>query len=217
MNGNRIIAEGYGYDGLEEFVKCVPEASSHARDASSSGSTAGVLSTLGIVLGVSSLGSLGGLYFYEKDPATMAAILGSGIAVAVTSVVLGAISRKSKEAAHGHALDAVNYYNDAVGSYGATCNDLTYPPPAGPEPPSAIPPPPPPSLPPPPPPESLPQPGEAAPGWVDPAAPPVEPRGPRRPPEAAPESPPLPPGPGKTPGRKAPPPLPPPPPPTQQI
>ncbi|WP_437925661.1 hypothetical protein WMF37_42500 [Sorangium sp. So ce291] len=133
--GGQKVAESYRYEGLERFVRCVPEAREHARQASQSGRSATTLSTLGVVLGVGSLGGLSGLYFRDKDEAAMGAILGMGVAVAATAVVLGALSRPEKERAHGHALDAMNYYNDSVGSLGATCDDLTYPPPAGPEPP----------------------------------------------------------------------------------
>lgn len=130
--GNRVVAEGYGYEGLSDYVACVPEAASHAKSAESRGQTAITLSTLGVVFGLSGMGGLGGLYFIERDPAVMWAMLGGGVALAVTGVVLGGLSRGAKEDAHGHALDAVNYYNDAVGSFGATCEDLTYPAPAGP-------------------------------------------------------------------------------------
>lgn len=132
--GNRVVAESYSYEGLADYVACVPEAASHARAAESRGQTAVTLSTLGVVFGLSGMGGLGGLYFIEKDPAVMWAMLGGGIALAVTGVVLGGLSRGAKEDAHGNALDAVNYYNDAVGSLGATCEDLSYPAPAGPGP-----------------------------------------------------------------------------------
>ncbi|WP_437620651.1 hypothetical protein [Sorangium sp. So ce1151] len=153
--GGQKVAESYHYDGLERFVRCVPEAREHARQASQSGRSATTLSTLGVVLGVGSLGGLSGLYFHDENEAAMGAILGLGVAVAATAVVLGALSRPAKERAHGHALDAMNYYNDAVGSLGATCDDLTYPPPAGPEPP--VPPPDPGTSP-----EAAPQPAPAA-------------------------------------------------------
>lgn len=137
--GGRKVAESYQYDGLERFVRCVPEARDHARQASQNGRSATTLSTLGVVLGVGSLGGLSGLYFHDKDEAAMGVILGAGVAVAVTAVVLGALSRQAKENANGHAFDALNHYNDAVGSLGATCDDLTYPPPAGPAPPPPAP------------------------------------------------------------------------------
>ncbi|XXX81803.1 hypothetical protein WMF30_23880 [Sorangium sp. So ce134] len=140
--GGRKVAESYHYDGLEHFVRCVPEAREHARAASSNGHAATTFSTLGVALGVGSLGGFAGLYFHDKDETAMATILGAGAIVAVTAVVFGALSRPAKEDAHGHAFDAMNYYNDAVGSLGATCDDLAYPPPAGPEPPASPPPPP---------------------------------------------------------------------------
>lgn len=130
--GNRVVAESYSYDGLSDYVRCVPEAASHAKSAESRGQTAITLSTLGIVFGLSGMGGIGGVYFYEKDPELMWGILGSGLVLAISGVVLGGLSRRAKEDAHGHALDAVNYYNDAVGSLGATCDDLEYPAPAGP-------------------------------------------------------------------------------------
>ncbi|WP_159397814.1 hypothetical protein [Sorangium cellulosum] len=165
--GGQKVAESYHYDGLEQFVRCVPEAREHAREAARSGRSATTYSTLGAVLGIAGLGGFAGLYFYDKDNGAMAAFLGTGIAVAVTGVVLGGLSRPAKESAHGHALDAMNYYNDAVGSLGATCDDLTYPAPAGPEPPAG------PELPPPPPPPPAPPEGDAPPEPA--AAPPASP------------------------------------------
>ena len=73
------------------------------------------------VVGLASLGSLGGLAVYDKDPNLAAGILGVGVAAAVTGVVLAAIGRNQKNVANGHAVDAMNYYNDEVGSYGGTC------------------------------------------------------------------------------------------------
>lgn len=182
-SANRMVAEGYRYDGLEDFVKCVPEAQNHARMAESSGTKASVLTTLGIVMGVGSLGSLGGLYFYDKDNAAMWGILGTGLIVAAAGVALAASGRRAKEDAHGHALDAMNYYNDAVGSFGATCDDLTYPAPSGPEP-AALPPPAP----------AAPPPADATPPATSPeGAPPLPPAAPTqqptRPPPPAPPPP----------------------------
>jgi hypothetical protein len=132
--GNRVVAESYSYEGLSDYVACVPEAAAHARQAESRGQSADTLSTLGIAFGLTGMGGFGGLYFIEKDPSVGWAILGGGIALAVVGVVLGGLSRGAKEDAHGNALDAVNYYNDAVGSLGATCGDLSYPAPEGPVP-----------------------------------------------------------------------------------
>jgi hypothetical protein len=49
-------------------------------------------------------------------------------------LTLSALSWREKNQANGHALDAMNHYNDAVGSLGSNCQDLRYPPAAGPNP-----------------------------------------------------------------------------------
>lgn len=155
--GNRVVAESYSYEGLSNHVRCVPEALAHAKRAESRGQTAVTLSTLGVVFGLSGMAGLSGLYFQEKNPELMWGILTTGVLVAVTGVVLGGMSRSAKEDAHGNALDAVNFYNDAVGSLGASCDDLAYPAPAGPVP------------------EVAPAPSGQVPRYTDPAEQPPEP------------------------------------------
>jgi len=116
------VAAGNGWNGLTDYVKCVPRAREHAESAETAGAASTVLSILGGSIGVASLGSLGGLAVYkENDPDLALSILGVGVAAAVTGVVLAAIGRNEKNVANGHAVDAMNYYNDAVGSYGGTC------------------------------------------------------------------------------------------------
>jgi hypothetical protein len=51
----------------------------------------------------------------------MAALFTAGIAVEVLGLVLGAVGRSYKTDANGHAVDAVNHYNDSVGSQGGSC------------------------------------------------------------------------------------------------
>lgn len=134
----RPVAYGHHYTDLPHFVRCVPEASEHALSARSDGYAGTALSTSGIVLGVAGLGGLGGLAFYDSNPDLMFGLLGAGIASSVLGVVLAGVSRGYKNSANGHAVDAMNYYNDAVGSLGASCDDLVYPAPAGPAPPVVI-------------------------------------------------------------------------------
>jgi len=117
----REIASGVTWNGLTEYVKCVPKAREHAESAESNGKGAVALSWIGAGLGLGSLGSLGGLAVYEKDKELAAGILGIGVAAAITGVVLAAVGRNQKNVANGHAVDAMNYYNDEVGSYGGTC------------------------------------------------------------------------------------------------
>jgi hypothetical protein len=143
--GGRRVARGLGYDGLEGYVGCVPDARHHAHAARSAGRAAIGLSIVGGVLGVAAVGGLvGGL----SDTDHQLAWLGSGVGVAVLGVVLAGTGRRERNQANGHAIDAMNYYNDAVGALGATCADLTYPPPVGPAPPNLMPSPPAPTPPP---------------------------------------------------------------------
>lgn len=114
------IATGVRYDGLSDYVQCVPEAAKHAEAAQSAGNTAVGLTVVGIGLGVGGLAGLGGLAYSDK-PDVMAAFLLSGLGAEIVGLVLTAVGRSMKVDANGHAVDAVNYYNDAVGSRGGRC------------------------------------------------------------------------------------------------
>lgn len=115
------IAAGNGWGGLTDYVKCVPKAREHAESAEAAGTGSAVLSWLGGGIGVASLGGLAGAAVYDKNNELGLGILGVGVAAAVTGVVLAAIGRNEKSVANGHAVDAMNYYNDSVGSFGGTC------------------------------------------------------------------------------------------------
>ncbi len=119
--GRELLTEAPRFDGLSEYVHCVPRAVEHAEDAESAGQAATGLAVTGIVLGAGSLGGLSGLAFIEDEPATGYAILGTGIGVALIGLTMAIVSRASKNQANGHAVDALNYYNDAVGSRGKRC------------------------------------------------------------------------------------------------
>ncbi len=127
------VTSGLAYRGLARYVACVPEAHKHARSAQNHGGAAIALSVLGVTFSLASLGSLAGL----ADPQNQWTWLGSGLAAGALGLTLSAVSWREKNQANGHAIDAMNYYNDAVGSLGATCQDLRYPPAAGPAPPDA--------------------------------------------------------------------------------
>jgi hypothetical protein len=77
-------------------------------------------------LAVASVGSLAGL----ADEQHEVIWLGAGVGTAGLAVLAGGLSRLLRNRANGQAVDAMNIYNDSVGSLGATCDDLTYPPPA---------------------------------------------------------------------------------------
>jgi hypothetical protein len=126
----QTVARALSYRGLDRFVACVPEAHQHARSAQSHGGAAIALSVIGVTLSLASLGSLAGL----ADTQHQWSWLGGGLAAGAVGLTLSALAWREKNQANGHALDAMNHYNDAVGSLGASCQDLRYPPAAGPAP-----------------------------------------------------------------------------------
>ena len=119
--GREMLTEAPRFSGLADYVHCVPRAVEHAEDAESAGQAATGLAVAGIVLGAGSLGGLSGLAFVEEDPGKAYAIFGTGIAVALVGMTMALVSRANKNQANGHAVDALNYYNDAVGSRGKRC------------------------------------------------------------------------------------------------
>lgn len=136
----RRVARGLGYRGLPEYVGCVPAARQHAEGAVRDGRTA----TAGIILGASfgalSLGGLSGVAIDRDLGTTFWAITGAGLTLAVSGAIFAGVARLYRNRANGQAVDAMNLYNDSVGSLGATCADLRYPASAGPLPPTDAPP-----------------------------------------------------------------------------
>ena len=128
---NRRIARGLRWRGLAHYVNCVPQAREHANEAAKAGDRALGLSIAGGILGGVAIGGLVGVV----DEANRWAWLGTGLGTAVLGAIFAGTGRLARNQANGHAVDAINFYNDAVGSLGATCADLTYPPPAQPQPP----------------------------------------------------------------------------------
>lgn len=136
--GQNKLSSGLTYPRLTEYVRCVPQAQEHARRARSSGLGAVTTAVLGGLFGASGLIGLVGLVDQDR----IGLWLGSGFALSTVGLTLSIVSWRLKNHANGNALDAVNFYNDSVGSLGATCQDLSYPPPAGPQTPEAVPSPP---------------------------------------------------------------------------
>ncbi len=128
--GKELLADSPGYGGLTDYVRCVPAAAEHAEAAENDGSAAIGTGWAGGVLGVAGLGGLAGLAYLEEDETKAFAILGTGVAAGLLGITLAIISRSMKNSANGHAVDAVNYYNDDIGSLGGTCK---LPPPPLPE------------------------------------------------------------------------------------
>ncbi len=123
-SGRQHLTNGPVYRGLAEHVRCVPKAYEHARYAEKHGRARRGLAWSGGAMGVASLGGLSGFAFLEEEPKTAFALLGAGLGVAVLGIVLAGASRSAGNQAHGNAIDAINYYNDAVGSVGGSCADV---------------------------------------------------------------------------------------------
>lgn len=120
-NQGRLLAQSPRYEGLADFVRCVPTAQRHARTAEEAGLRATLLSAFSIGFAVVGLGGLYGFHYKDQPGDTMGALLAGGVAFEVLAVVLGASSISAKSTALGNALDAVNFYNDAVGFDGPGC------------------------------------------------------------------------------------------------
>jgi len=123
ISSQGTVATGVRYEGLADYVHCVPDALKHAEIAQSTGNTAVGMTVAGIGLGVGGLAGLGGLA-YSNKPDVMAAFLLTGLGAEIVGLVLTAAGRSMKVDANGHAVDAVNYYNDAVGSRGGRCGSI---------------------------------------------------------------------------------------------
>jgi hypothetical protein len=121
-SAGRPVARGLGYHGLPEFVRCVPRAKEHALAARSSGAAGVTLSVFGGVLAVGGLGGLGGLAVEDKNRPLANGLLMAGVGAEVLGLILAGIGRQYKVNANGHAVDAMNFYNDQVGSLGGSCS-----------------------------------------------------------------------------------------------
>jgi hypothetical protein len=119
--GGRTVARGHRWEGLTSFVGCAPRAQEQAREAEADGALARGLSVSGGVLAGAGLAGLGGIAFVKSNPPAMTAFFVSGAVVEVVALVLASVGRSFKVTADGHAIDAMNFYNDAVGSLGRRC------------------------------------------------------------------------------------------------
>lgn len=132
--GPRIYAAGEEigrsptFSRLPDYVRCVPDAEVHAVQARRAGRAARAFSILGATFGLGAFMGFAALADRDHAAGWLIGAIGSGI----TGFGFSLAGFRDKRQANGHALDAVNFYNDAVGSLGATCSDLVYPPPAGP-------------------------------------------------------------------------------------
>jgi hypothetical protein len=129
--GGKRVARSLQWRGLAPYVRCVPLAEENARRAGASGTTAIAAAVLGgLFAGAGVAVGVVGAAESPHDTAHELEFLGIGVGLAAVGTLWGAVGRAQRNAANGQAVDAMNFYNDAVGSLGATCDDLTYPPPA---------------------------------------------------------------------------------------
>jgi hypothetical protein len=119
--GDRSVARAPRFEGLEDFVACVPDARRHAEAARIEGARGSILSSVSIGLAAAGLAGLSGLAFHHRDDRAMAALLIGGVVVEVAAVAVAGSSFSAKVKAQGNAIDAVNFYNDEVGSHSGTC------------------------------------------------------------------------------------------------
>lgn len=122
----RITSPWIGYGGLQAYVRCVPAAKRHAKRAQA-GAVGSMLSTFGSAvlsgLGIGfSVRQLDDQTIYNQDATNILFGVGSLSLLLLREIVFVPLARSN-------LLDAVNYYNDAVGSLGATCVDPTPEPP----------------------------------------------------------------------------------------
>jgi hypothetical protein len=117
-DAHRRVARSVEWRGLEPFVRCAPDAQSHAHKAHRDGRASLALAIVGGSLGVASLGALGGLADEQHRLDWLAAAAGS----AALGAVAAGLSRRYRNRANGHAVDALDFYNDAVGARGAVCD-----------------------------------------------------------------------------------------------
>lgn len=120
--GKKRLTDAPGFGGLADYTRCVPRALEHAEAAESDGGAAIGTGIAGSIIGVSGLGGLSGLAFLDSDKPLAFSLLGTGVAVGLIGMTLALVSRSMKNSANGHAVDAVNYYNDEVGFYGGSCD-----------------------------------------------------------------------------------------------
>lgn len=115
-----LVARGLGFAGLAHHVRCVPAAHERAVVAESAGKRALAFSIVGGVLGGISLGAFAAFASPRQD--VRVGVLLGGVGLAAIGTLFAALGYKDKNVANGSAVDAMNFYNDAAGSTGASCD-----------------------------------------------------------------------------------------------
>lgn len=132
------------YSGLTEYLGCVPQAAIYARRAENTSIATALLGGGALLFGLLGFGYLirdaitpDSYSFSDCVPDEMGQmrclVQGSGqplsgraFGLALTGTLMASAAIALRYRATGQALDAMNYYNDSVGSLGATCADLKF-------------------------------------------------------------------------------------------
>lgn len=127
-DANGTVALEPGYAELVARVGCDPNADEHAREARRHGRATKALGYTGAGMGIASLAAFAGIPFIHDEPKKAGAIIGTSIGIGLVGLALALGSRRHRVKANGHAVDAVNYYNDALTRPGARCQKKAPPP-----------------------------------------------------------------------------------------
>ena len=121
--GHEPLTEAPRFSGLASFVHCVGPAHWHALQAEWHGQRALALS--GIAIGLAAAGVLGyalvGVGAAAGSDNWVAVPLLAGLIASSGGIMTAWFARWDVLRAHGNAVDAVNYYNDEIGSWGGRC------------------------------------------------------------------------------------------------
>ncbi len=119
-NGS-LIATGPGWAGLQDHVGCSPAARKHAEAAESEGGFSMAYRILGGGLALGGVGAfVGGVAnFDDKDGRWV--WVGAGLSSVALATVFAVLGRHKQVQANGNAVDALNYFNDAVYADAGQC------------------------------------------------------------------------------------------------
>ena len=127
-DANGTVALEPGYAELVARVGCDADADEHARQARRHGRVTRGLGVTGAAMGIGSLAAFAGIPFIHDEPKKAAAIIGTSLGIGLVGLGLALGSRRHRVQANGHAVDAVNYYNDALTRSGSRCRPKAPPP-----------------------------------------------------------------------------------------
>ncbi|MEL6340324.1 MAG: hypothetical protein AAFP04_01790 [Myxococcota bacterium] len=108
------------YGALIQVVRCHDVAREHAEGAQRNKRRAAVLRGLGVLTGLGSLSGFAALGIDDQQQALTVAGIGAGLAT--LSLIFSTNAKSRLSHAHGHTVDAVNHWNDAMGFAGQSCD-----------------------------------------------------------------------------------------------